>query len=148
MSPACRYVVVDGHSVLFAQPRLAALHAAQSRAARAMLLRILQGFQDHSGLRVCVAFDGRAGLKEEAHAPHAVEVRYADSHQTADALIERAVATFPRPEEVIVVTADLGERHTIESLGAQTLSPQGLFAWIRHTCPSDPLDELPQCPHR
>lgn len=136
MFPDCRYLVVDGHSVLFSLPHLAAPHGAPSRAARVALIRALQRFQDFSGIAVSIAFDGRGG-HGEFRPDGGVEVRYAEAHQTADALIEKAVASHPRPGEIIVVSGDLRERTTVEALGARTLSPEGLVDWMREVCPPE-----------
>lgn len=133
--------MVDGHSVLFALSRLSALHAKRPRAARAALVKALQKFQDFSGIRVSVAFDGRGG-KGEFCPPGAVEIRYGETGQTADAIIERAVAAYPRPAEIVVVTRDDLERAMVDSLGARTLSPHGLLDWIRAACPQGTADSL------
>jgi len=137
--PDCRHLVVDGHSFLFSLPRFCAPHPAASRAARVALVKALQRFQDFSGIGVSVAFDGREG-SEEFRAAGDVEVRYAEAHQTADAIIEKAVASHPRPAEIVVVSGDFQERTTIESLGAKTLSPDGLVEWMREVCPCGPAE--------
>ncbi len=141
MHPECRHLVVDGHSVIFSLPRLCALHASRPRAARAALVKALQQFQDFSGTRVSVAFDGRGG-EGEFCPPGAVEIRYAEAGQTADAIIERAVAAHPRPAEIVVVTRDDPERAMVESLGARALSPLGLLDWIRAACPPGTAESL------
>ena len=131
--------MVDGHSVLFSLPHLCAPHAPTSRAARQILIGALQRFQDFSGVGVSIAFDGRGGANE-FRAPGSVEIRYAGSHQTADAIIEKSVASHPRPAELVVVSGDIQERTTVEALGARTLSPEGLLDWMRETCPPDAPD--------
>lgn len=141
MFPECRHVVVDGHSVLFALPRLSALHASRPRAARAVLVKALQQFQDFSGVHVSVAFDGLGGTGE-FRPPGTLEIRYANRCQTADAIIERAVAAHPRPAEIVVVSGDNRERATVESLGVRTLSPEGLLDWIRQVCPPGPIEGI------
>jgi len=144
VSPDCRHLVVDGHSVLFSLPQLAAPHAPASRAARRALIHALQRFQDFSGIGVSVAFDGRGGAGE-FRAPGTLEIRYAGSHQTADAIIEKSVASHPRPSELVVVSGDIQERTTVEALGAKTLSPEGLLDWMRDACPPGP-PEGPRTP--
>jgi predicted RNA-binding protein with PIN domain len=141
----CHHLVVDGHSVVFALPALRRLHASRPREARAALVRALQHFQDFSGIRVSLAFDGREGT-DDPGTPDSIEVRYASRHQTADALIERAVASHGQPAELVVVTGDGRERTTVESLGARTLTPEGLLDWIRETCPSNPIDQISPSP--
>ena len=53
------YLIVDGHSVIFAWPELRDLHARRSSLARDALVRKLRDYQDWTGVRVVVVFDGR-----------------------------------------------------------------------------------------
>jgi len=60
-----RYLIVDGHSVIFAWPELRKLHARRSSLARDALIKQLRDYQDWTGVRVVVVFDGK-GTKVEA----------------------------------------------------------------------------------
>jgi predicted RNA-binding protein with PIN domain len=133
MRPGCRCIVVDGHSVLFRQPPGGGRGAPGAKA-RQKLVDLLQQAQDHGGVKVAVVFDGRGGQASAAR-PGEVEVRYAAQHQTADALIERAVASFRRPGEITVVTDDAGEASTLGMLGADVIGVDHFFLMVRETCP-------------
>jgi predicted RNA-binding protein with PIN domain len=49
---------------------------------------------------------------------------FSEHGKTADDVIERLVAEAPQPEQIQVVTSDNLERHTVESLGAQSISAE------------------------
>ena len=57
MKPYTRYLVVDGHSVIFAWPELRKLHGRRSSLARDVLIRQLRAYQDWTGVHVVVVFD-------------------------------------------------------------------------------------------
>lgn len=123
--PAPRYLLVDGHSVLYAWPSLRSLHSKKPFAARQELIRQLANLHDSGRWRVTLVFDGQAGGKEET-AENSLAVLYATSGQTADSLIERIVQVHQGKGEIGVVTADHAETTTIESLGAFGYSPDWL----------------------
>src|SRR5215475_7976654 len=58
MQSRARYLIVDGHSVIFAWPELRKLHARRSSLAREALIKQLRDYQDWTGVRVVVVFDG------------------------------------------------------------------------------------------
>src|SRR6184192_1124716 len=64
MPERTRYLIVDGHSIIFAWPELRKLHARRSSLAREALIKQLRDFQDWTGMRVVVVFDGK-GRKVE-----------------------------------------------------------------------------------
>ena len=59
MQPRARYLIVDGHSVIFAWPELRGLQARRSSLARESLIKQLRDYQDWTGVRVVVVFDGK-----------------------------------------------------------------------------------------
>jgi predicted RNA-binding protein with PIN domain len=65
--PRARYLIVDGHSVIFAWPEFRKLHERRSSLAREALVRQLRDYQDWTGVRVVVVFDGK-GKRVEATA--------------------------------------------------------------------------------
>ena len=65
MQSRARYLIVDGHSVIFAWPELRKLHARRSSLAREALLKQLRDYQDWTGVHVVVVFDGK-GKKVDA----------------------------------------------------------------------------------
>jgi predicted RNA-binding protein with PIN domain len=124
---AWEYLVVDGHNVLHQIPFLRKQLFRHPRRARLVLVRWLQAYQDFSGVKVRVAFDGRRGASE-FQMPGGVEVCYAEEHQTADALIERAVSAYAHPQNIAVVTDDGPLRACVTGAGAVWLSPESLEA--------------------
>lgn len=120
-----RYLLVDGHSVLYAWPHLRTLHAQKPLAARQELIRQLSHLHDSGRWLVTIVFDGQVGGKEEKPR-NSLAVLYATSGQTADSLIERMVQAHAGKGEIAVVTADHAEMTAIESLGAFGFSPEWL----------------------
>ena len=59
MPERTRYLIVDGHSIIFAWPELRKLHARRSSLAREALLKQLRNYQDWTGVRVVIVFDGK-----------------------------------------------------------------------------------------
>jgi predicted RNA-binding protein with PIN domain len=55
------YLLVDGHSIIFAWPDLRTLHQRRTALAREALIKQLRDYQDWSGTRVVVVFDETIG---------------------------------------------------------------------------------------
>ena len=122
-----RHLLVDGHSMIFAWPDLRALHARRTSAARNELVRRLTQYQDGSGVRVVVVFDGR-GVKQSAEGePGGIQVFYSRAGQTADSIIERLCARYGQEHDLTVATDDNMERQTALSFGASTMSSRMLL---------------------
>jgi predicted RNA-binding protein with PIN domain len=75
---------------------------------------------------VTIVFDGYAAKhKPEGQDPnHGVEVLFSERGKTADDLIERLVGQSGDKSSILVVTSDNMERHTVESMGAQSTSAE------------------------
>lgn len=121
-----RYLIVDGHSVIFAWPDLRALHGRRSAVAREELTRRLTQYQDASGTHVVVVFDGRGVQANEASEPGGIQIFYSRAHQTADAIIEQLCARYGQEHDLTVATDDLMERQTALTFGASTISTRML----------------------
>jgi predicted RNA-binding protein with PIN domain len=123
------YLVIDGHSVIFAWPDLRSLHDQNRAAARKALSDRLQHLHDTSEWRVTLVLDGRMGTAVSPGVRKSTDmvITYATADQTADSIIERLVAASGVAGEILVITADEAERLTVESLGATTASP----SWLR-----------------
>src|SRR6478735_10282537 len=128
-SPA-RYLIVDGHSVIFAWPELRKLHARRSSLAREALIKQLRDYQDWTGVRVVVVFDGKGRNIEAISGPAEVQVFYSRTGQTADAIIERLASKYAKRFELMVATADLMEAETVQACGAEWISPDGLHGLL------------------
>jgi predicted RNA-binding protein with PIN domain len=126
---SARYLVVDGHSVIFSWPDLRALHDRNRAAARKALAENLRRLHDTTFWRVTLVLDGKLGavVPTGPTRNHAMVVCYGTEDQTADSIIERLVAASGVAGDILVVTADEVEKRTVESLGATAVSPE----WLR-----------------
>ncbi len=124
------YLVVDGHSVIFGWPELRAMHARHREAAREVLIRQLTNYQDHSGTRVVVVFDGKGGRVNEATEKGGIQVFYSSTSTTADDIIERLVAKYAEKRSITVATSDRLERQTVYTFGADSISVDTLRDWL------------------
>jgi len=134
MSSGLRYLIVDGHSVIFAWPELRRLHARRSSLARDELVKQLRHYQDWTGVRVVVVFDGSGGRVTTVSEPGDVQIIYSRAGQTADALVERLANKYARRFDLMVATSDTMEGMTVQACGAEWISTDALRAL---------LDEIP-----
>ena len=125
-----RYLLVDGHSVIFAWPDLRKLHARRSATARHELVKRLTAYQDASGVRVVAVFDGKGVGANEASEPGGIQIFYSGAGQTADEIVERLVAKYASKHEMSVATDDQMERQTAETFGAIAVSTEHLRALL------------------
>jgi uncharacterized protein len=121
-----RYLIVDGHSVIFAWPELRALHERRSSLGREALIKQLRHYQDWTGVHVAVVFDGRGSKVSELSDPGEIQIFYSRAGQTADAVVERLAAKYASDSDLIVATSDSMERQTVMASGAECISPEGL----------------------
>jgi predicted RNA-binding protein with PIN domain len=125
-----RYLIVDGHSVIFAWPELRQLHGRRTALARDRLVKLLTEYQDASGVRVVAVFDGKGAKPTEATEPGGIQIFYSGIGQTADDIVERLVAKYASQHEITVATSDLMEQQTATSFGALVVSAEGLRPWL------------------
>jgi predicted RNA-binding protein with PIN domain len=123
-----KILLVDGHSMIFDWPDLAAMHARNTAAAREELVKRLTGLQDNTEWTVAVVFDGKGVKASSDGTPHGIAVFYSKSGQTADSIIERLAAKYAKDHEVTVATNDRLERTTAEAFGSNTISGMQLRA--------------------
>jgi predicted RNA-binding protein with PIN domain len=120
------YLIVDGHSIVFAWPELRKLQDRRRSLAREALIKQLRDYQDWSGRKVVVVFDGRGSRVTETRVPHDVQIFYARRGQSADAIIERLACKYASRFDVTVATSDFLEMETVSACGATCVSPEGL----------------------
>ena len=141
-----QYLVIDGHSVIFAWADLRRLHDQNRAAARKALADRLQHLHDTTHWRVTLVMDGKLGTAIPMGKRKATDmvISYATVDQTADSIIERLVAASGVAADIMVVTADEAERLTVESLGAATASPDWLRREIlmEHASFADELERI------
>ena len=124
------YLIVDGHSVIFAWPELRKLHARRSSLAREALIKQLRDYQDWTGVHVVVVFDGQGRKIEATSDPADVQVFYSRTGQTADAIIERLASKYAKRFELMVATSDSLEAETVQACGAEWISPEALRSFL------------------
>jgi predicted RNA-binding protein with PIN domain len=121
-----RYLIVDGHSVIFAWPELRKLHDRRGSLAREKLARQLRDYQDWTGVHTVVVFDGKGARVSATADPHDIQVFYSREGQTADAIIERLASKYAGRFDIIVATSDNLEQQTASACGAECISPGAL----------------------
>ena len=121
-----RYLIVDGHSIIFAWPELRKLHDRRPVLARDALIKRLRDYQDWSGDAAVVVFDGQGTRASKTAYPNEVQIFYAPKGQSADAVIERLACKYGTRFAITVATADLLEMETVNACGAACISPEGL----------------------
>lgn len=124
------YLIVDGHSAIFAWPELRELHARRSSLARDALVKRLRHFQDWTGTRVVVVFDGKGERVSAIADPGEIQIFYSRAGQSADAVVERLAGKYAREFRIAVATDDLLEQETVAASGAETMSCSGLRALL------------------
>ena len=130
-----RYLLVDGHSVIFAWPELRDLHQKRTSLAREALAKQLRDYQDWTGVRVVLVFDGRGSDVSDSADPHEIQIFYSRKGQTADAIVERLASKYAAEFELMVATSDLLERQTVSSFGAVSVSPETLREMLEEAVP-------------
>jgi predicted RNA-binding protein with PIN domain len=125
-----RYLLVDAHSVIFAWPELHALHERNTEAAREELVRRLTAYQDATGVRVVVVFDGKGSRASSDKAPGGIQVFYSGGGHTADSIIERLAAKYAGEHDITVATNDRLEQQTVITFGGLAISVSGLLKLV------------------
>lgn len=120
-----RYLIVDGHSMIFAHPELLQLHQKRMELGREELVKMLTRYQDATGDRVVVVFDGKG--KRMSSEQTTIQVMYSKSDQTADQIIERLVVKYGKQHDLTVATNDNMEQQTVITFGGMWMSSEMLF---------------------
>ena len=122
------YLIVDGHSMVFAWEDLAELHRRSGAAARDELVRRLTTLQDVSGDRVVVVFDGKGEAVQSAgDSVDDLQVFYSPANGTADQVIERLVGKYASQRPITVASRDRAVLDTCSAFGALAISANALL---------------------
>jgi predicted RNA-binding protein with PIN domain len=121
-----QYLIVDGHSVIFAWPELRKLHERRTSLARDALVQRLRDYQDWTGVRVVVVFDGKGAAVDAISFPGEVQIFYSRDGQTADTIVERLASKYSAQFQLLVATSDYLEQETVSASGAECISAEGL----------------------
>jgi predicted RNA-binding protein with PIN domain len=125
-----QYLIVDGHSVICAWPELRQAHARRTSLARDLLVRKLRDYQDWTGVRVVVVFDGKGSAVDATAEPGEIQIFYSRAGQTADAVIERLASKYAAQFRLLIATDDYLEQQTTSASGAECISAEGLRAML------------------
>lgn len=128
-----RYLIVDGHSIIFAWPELRALHSKKTASARHRLTKLLTEYQDFTGINVVVVFDGRGAMVTQDTEPGGIQIFYSSSGHTADDIVERLVAKYGKMYPITVATSDHLEQQTVITFGADCISADALRKLLEST---------------
>jgi predicted RNA-binding protein with PIN domain len=121
-----RVLIVDGHSVVFAWRELRDLHGRSQIGARERLVSRLTCYQDATGIKVVVVFDGRGARLTDDRNPGGIQVFYSAAGQTADTVIERLVVKYAGEHDITVATDDGMEQQTVISFGGMAIGTETL----------------------
>jgi predicted RNA-binding protein with PIN domain len=130
------YLIVDGHSVIFAWPELRKLHGRRSSLAREALAKQLRDYQDWTGTRVAVVFDGKGPSVSVNSDPGEIQVFYSREGQTADSIVERLASKYGKKFRLLVATSDVLEQETASACGAECISAEALRWLLEEAMPS------------
>ena len=136
------YLIVDGHSVIFAWPELRTLHARRTSLAREALTKKLRDYQDWTGTRVAVVFDGKGHSVSVSSEPGEIQIFYSRAGQTADSIIERLASKYGNRFKLLVATSDVLEQETASACGAECISAEALRWLLEHHGLAPYLDVL------
>ena len=135
MRQQARYLIVDGHSIVFAWPDLRKLHERRPSLARDALIKQLRDYQDWGSVSVVIVFDGKGPTVTAQSDPADVQVFYSRRGQTADTIIERLASKYAARFDLIVATSDFMEQQTASACGAECMSPKTLRKFIQEGRP-------------
>jgi predicted RNA-binding protein with PIN domain len=124
------YLIIDGHSIIFAWKDLRILHDHSQLAAREKLIHRMTGYQDCTGERVIIVFDGK-GTKTESHCEQdGIQVFFSKKGVSADQIIERLVGKYGRKKKITIASRDKAVLDTCSSFGALAISPNSLREFL------------------
>lgn len=126
---------IDGYNVIHKSSLLRPIARADFEAARAALADKVAVFCTGTGKRAVIVFDGRGRYREEA-APSppgvsGLQVLYAPSELSADAVIERHVYQAQDRLNIVVVSNDRGLRDQCRHMGALTMEADHFIKSVR-----------------
>ncbi|MCD5390319.1 NYN domain-containing protein [candidate division NPL-UPA2 bacterium] len=127
------FLFVDGYNVIHSWPSLKKMAARSLETAREQLIKMLSLYQDYTGIRVKVIFDGDEPDKPSPQIVMGLEVIFSSRKQTADSVIERLVYASQEREKIQVATSDYQEKMMVFGLGAQVISAPDLEREISYT---------------
>ena len=121
-----RYLIIDGHSLIYTWDYLFKLHQSNKSSARENLIRRMTNDQDITGERVVIVFDGKGDVSESMNDENGIQVFYSKSGITADQIIEHLAGKYSKTRNITVASRDRAVLDTCSSFGADAISPKTL----------------------
>ncbi len=123
------YLIVDGHNVIHAWGDLREMAERSGLAAREELHRRLTTYQDVSGERVVLVYDGKGERVGDGgtRGTDSIQVFYSSAASTADRVIERLSGKYADRRRITVASNDRAVLDTCSSFGAEAISAKGLL---------------------
>jgi len=112
--------------MIFAWDELRQLHEKRMGLARESLCQRLQTYQDVSGERVVVVFDGKKGEAAAPTQPGEIQVLYSKRGGSADQILERLACKYAHEHDLTVASRDRAVLDMVSSFGANAISAKGL----------------------
>src|SRR5687768_9974069 len=122
-----RFLLIDAHSVIFSCQDLRSVHQRHMEAAREQLIQRMNAYQDATGTRVVVVFDGQGSSTQEEKRPGSVQIFYSGKKGGADQVIERLVAKYAQIHDLTVATNDRLVQQTCITFGGLAMSIDALL---------------------
>jgi predicted RNA-binding protein with PIN domain len=124
-------LIVDGYNLIFHWEELRAARAKNLAAARQLLIQMLTHYQDLTGRKVTLVFDGRSVPMKSEKGGTGIQIIFSQSGESADAVIERLAARLQAHSNeairrTLIATNDLMEQSIVSGFGADTISAEGL----------------------
>ncbi len=125
------WLLIDGYNLLHCVDSLKPLLSSDLELARHRLIRMIEPTAQRMARQTTVVFDGRESGQDAALTSKHLEIFYSPGKHTADTVIERLTAKFPRPGKILVITSDHAESDTVLSHGGQVMSCPEFLAQCR-----------------
>jgi len=121
------FLLVDGNNIIHAWPDLLELHQQRRGLAHTELERRLLDYQDQTGTRVVLVFDGKGPKINEERDPNGMQVIYTSGSKSADDVIERLALKYAGKYEITVATNDRLEQDLVISAGGFAMNADQLY---------------------
>ncbi|MEM6278727.1 MAG: NYN domain-containing protein [Verrucomicrobiota bacterium] len=121
------FLLVDGNNIIHAWPELLRMHRERHGSAHPELIARLTAYQDFSGDRVVVVFDGKGSTTEEVREKGAIQIFYTSASKTADDVIEQLAIQYASRFDITVATNDRAEQDMVVGAGGHAISAEGLL---------------------
>jgi len=117
-------LLVDGHNVIHAWKDLREIHRQRPAQARLELCRWLTSFQDMTGTKAVVVFDGRGPQPGGEESP--IQVFYASATGSADTIIARLASRYADQFPLTAASDDVAVQHAVAAAGGSWISTEAL----------------------